>query len=384
MISCGVVVLLANVAVGLVIVEEEDPRRWVSAAYYTPSHSANSGSCPMDLGSGKSHPKCVPLSSCQLISDLMDRSCLAPGKLSELVCGYRGMEPLVCCPAAGLDTGLPPSPTRPPQDSPVVTKPTGFSGKCGQPIVRSSPGGLGSQPWVARVGFVNVQTGGQIYPCSGSIISPNTILTAAHCALAQREGFKLATVRVGEYDSRGDPDCTPQMCAFPVQDIPINHVVVHPGFQRINYKHDIALLVLKSSMNYSLAAQPICILQNGDVPLQGRRGRLIGWGKLPGQTGTPARQQQLELPIVALDQCRQIYSSKLPVTNDQLCVGGEQGRDACSGFGGAPLVLLDGATRTRYYQVGMASFGSNKCGAANIPSVYTNIQKYADWIKNNM
>lgn len=63
--------------------------------------------------------------------------------------------------------------------------------------------------------------------------------------------FRRTSVQVGEYDSKGDPDCTTTFCAHPVQDIPISHIIVHPGFERKVYKHDVALLVLKAPMNFS-------------------------------------------------------------------------------------------------------------------------------------
>jgi secreted trypsin-like serine protease len=66
---------------------------------------------------------------------------------------------------------------------------------------------------------------------------------------------------------------------------------------------------------------------------------------------TPSREQLLELPIVPLDQCTKVYSQVIPVTQNQICVGGEARKDACSGFGGAPLILLDHYTRSTYYQV---------------------------------
>ena len=65
----------------------------------------------------------------------------------------------------------------------------------------------------------------------------------------------------------------------------------------------------------------------------------------------PSRQQQLELPIVALETCSKIYGRVIPITTNQLCAGGEAKKDACSGFGGAPLVVLDHVMRDRYYQV---------------------------------
>ncbi|XP_068085721.1 CLIP domain-containing serine protease B4 [Anabrus simplex] len=359
----------------MVVVDEEesDNAAYISNSNVVYQATANGALC-------SSGSQCTLLANCRLLKDLMDQTCLAPDKLRTLTCGYYGTEPLVCCPNGAANTPLTPTTVPSP---PSAQTGTGFNGQCGQPLV-SGTSGLGSQPWTARIGFTNVRTGKMTYPCCGSIISSRTILTAGHCALAKSDGYKLSSVKVGEYDSRGDPDCTRTYCAHPAQSVAVSHVIVHPGYESKIFKHDVALLVLKTSLNFSLAAQPVCILQNGNVPLVGRRGKLVGWGKLPGQETTPSREQQLELPIIALEKCSAVYGSIIPVNTNQMCVGGEEGKDACSGFGGAPLVLLDHVTRTKYYQVGMASFGSDKCGMAGIPSVYTNIQKYSEWIKNNM
>lgn len=53
-----------------------------------------------------------------------------------------------------------------------------------------------------------------------------------------------------------------------------------------------------------------------------------------------SRQQQLEVPLVPLENCERIFGESVPVNEGQLCAGGEEGKDACSGFGGAPLLLF--------------------------------------------
>lgn len=114
---------------------------------------------------------------------------------------------------------------------------------------------------------------------------------------------------------------------------------------------------------------------------------LVGWGKAAGQTGNiqredykifetdtcwcvtdtgcgmkrilklffmfvtepPFRQQMLRLPILNIQQCANIYGRTLPVSEENICAGGERGIDACTGFGGAPLLVRHGDI---YYQVG--------------------------------
>lgn len=60
-----------------------------------------------------------------------------------------------------------------------------------------------------------------------------------------------------------------------------------------------------------------------------------------------------------------------------------KGHDACSGDGGAPLVTRDpGDSKTVMYLYGLNSFGPQQCGI--IPSVYTKVDYFIDWIRANM
>lgn len=55
---------------------------------------------------------------------------------------------------------------------------------------------------------------------------------------------------------------------------------------------------------------------------------------------------------------------------------GAEGRDACDGDGGGPLVCEKNKT---WYQMGIVSFGIG-CGRRNVPGVYTRVSAYTDWI----
>lgn len=58
-------------------------------------------------------------------------------------------------------------------------------------------------------------------------------------------------MRVGEWLTNSDIDCGEEFCGLPVQDIPLSHVIVHPGYEKGTYKNNIALLVLRSKINYT-------------------------------------------------------------------------------------------------------------------------------------
>ncbi|XP_030023450.1 CLIP domain-containing serine protease 14D isoform X2 [Manduca sexta] len=317
------------------------------------------GSCPP-------YTKCVPISACPLLEDMFDFSCFSSDKyfhrLNQLTCGHGNEEDYICCPSCECGQ--------------VYQENTE---KCGQSMVRGvNYDGLGTHPWVARIGFTNKDTGNVRFACSGSIISKRIVLTAAHCALAKPEGYKLSTVVVGEWDIGRSPDCNDFFCAPPTQAIKVQEVIVHPGYEQKIFRHDIALIMLKDEIKYSVTAAPICLNDKPEIVIK-ERASLVGWGKLSGQTNV-SRQQLLEVPMLPLENCEQVFGESVPVHEGQLCAGGEEGKDACSGFGGAPLLLKrDG----KYVQLGIVSFGSENCGSEGIPSVYTNIAHYYRWIVEN-
>jgi len=77
-------------------------------------------------------------------------------RLGALTCGYRGNEVLVCCPQVGFGSPLTFHHSDS-QGSAVAEK----KKICGRPLFNSikqgGSGGLGSHPWVARIGYISKQ-----------------------------------------------------------------------------------------------------------------------------------------------------------------------------------------------------------------------------------
>uniref|UniRef100_A0A336KWB3 CSON000672 protein n=1 Tax=Culicoides sonorensis TaxID=179676 RepID=A0A336KWB3_CULSO len=258
---------------------------------------------------------------------------------------------------------------------------------CGKTLVQGRTyKGLGAYPFVVRIGFRNTISGNMAYPCTGSILSRTTILTAAHCALAKSDGFKLSSVRVGDYDASTDPDCSEyNFCAPQANNHRISYIIVHPDYVQGEYHHDIALIVLKQPLNYSVAAQPIC-LRGDKINLNvGRRATVAGWGKMANQVTRSNKMELLEVPLASWDACQRVYAptgalkSSKSLGDQLMCVGGE-GRDVCQGFGGSPLIVKENGI---FWQIAILSFGSDACGMRGTPSVYTGIAHFIDWIRDN-
>lgn len=120
----------------------------------------------------------------------------------------------------------------------------------------------------------------------------------------------------------------------------------------------------------TVAAQPLCLHPDRENLIVGKRSVIVGWGKLSTLNVRSPELQYLEVPLTAWETCLKVYgptgaldspksvgkfSSKRRffaffvavlrnnsnyVDGQWMCAGGE-GKDACQGFGGAPLVIRD-------------------------------------------
>ncbi|XP_046290357.1 chymotrypsin-like protease CTRL-1 isoform X2 [Marmota monax] len=88
---------------------------------------------------------------------------------------------------------------------------------------------------------------------------------------------------------------------------------------------------------------------------------------------TPARLQQVVLPLVTVNQCRQYWGSR--ITDSMICAGAS-GASSCQGDSGGPLVCQKGNT---WVLIGVVSWGTNNCDV-QAPAMYTRVSKFNTWI----
>lgn len=93
----------------------------------------------------------------------------------------------------------------------------------------------------------------------------------------------------------------------------------------------------------------------------------------------------MHLPLITHEDCeKRLQTTRLGKTfhldESFICAGSEEGRDACKGDGGNPLVCQIG---NNFFQIGIVSWGID-CGINGVPGVYTNVAKFTDWIRNEL
>jgi len=255
------------------------------------------------------------------------------------------------------------------------------------------------------------------YICGGTLLNRWYVLTAAHC----EPGIKGGLADIGDWQISKELDCYHRgKCLPPNQIIEIERVIVHEDYKktRRNVFNDIALVKLKKAVVYhDESVVPVCLpidaydynllgINNLEEDIIGVRAHAVGWGKtnipeldtsdlIESETNSSATTDQLmrvDLPITTYQKCKETWSG-LDSYTKQVCAGGEKGKDSCNGDSGGPLVinkfhkgsknLTPDEEETRWYLVGVTSFGSKNCGSGR-PGVYTRVTAYIDWIKTNI
>lgn len=247
-----------------------------------------------------------------------------------------------------------------------------------QPNAPTIVGGREAEPgaWPWQVALIDI--GGHPYDdqyCGGSLISPDWVVTAAHCA----DGSEPGDIQV----LAGIHNLVAADAGFVRLDVA--RIIIHPDYGEVNqYDSDIALLELATSAPFrspSAAGLPIAgvaLVPENVGALVGVESTVTGWGnRQPGSSDYPAALHEVEVPIVSNADCRAAYGDT--ITSAMLCAGlSEGGKDSCQGDSGGPLVVFS-STRSRWELAGVVSWG-NGCALPGVPGVYTRVSTFAHWI----
>jgi secreted trypsin-like serine protease len=232
----------------------------------------------------------------------------------------------------------------------------------------------GTYPWLAHVidSLRNEEVG-----CTGTVIAPRLVLTAAHCLTDEETGEVNGpsgfTVVTGNVDWRAQPRGVRR----------VSQLVVAPGYEASTGVDDAALLVLARRTS----APPIALAQPGyDAPLlqAGTIAWMVGWGdKSYGQHGFTASLQEAPTAVQDSGWCE--ANAPPFYAPGQLCVIQPSGETTgtCEGDSGGPLIVGENGEERReeeWIELGLLIGNFNDC-ATTLPSVYTRVDALYPWIE---
>lgn len=204
--------------------------------------------------------------------------------------------------------------------------------------------------------------------CGGSLIAPNIILGAAHCAGNVADYVQLGRSHDGVYRNE-------------IETFRIIEQIYHPEWDRRLFYQDIVLFKIDGESRRN----PIKLSDdNSDDILNqfGKRSMILGWGKTTLYGDPSPHLREAEVSYISHKECtgkKYSYGSVIK-ENAMMCFAAD-GKDACQGDSGGPLIQVDkdhSDDPSYDVQIGVISWGVD-CAHKRYPGVYAKLD--FDWIE---
>ncbi|XP_062977533.1 transmembrane protease serine 12-like [Elgaria multicarinata webbii] len=243
----------------------------------------------------------------------------------------------------------------------------------GSRIIGGHEAQLGAWPWqvslqVYRLGL------GFLHICAGSLITNDSVLSAAHCTRKKLSPEIWRAVFGLHHLYKHSTYAIKRR---------VRAITVHTWYNRETYENDVALFKLSKPIIYNDYIQPICLPDKSLRLTKDTECYIAGWG-MQREDGTGTLQlQEAKIRIIPLDICNRYDWYGGSVSSNNLCAGSETGRvDSCQGDSGGPL-MCGFQNNAKYYLIGITSYGYG-CGRPKLPGIYVNISKYRSWVESKL
>lgn len=207
--------------------------------------------------------------------------------------------------------------------------------------------------------------------CGGILITPNAVLSAAHCGEIKEVFINCFNIRDRFLD---DQNC---------ERFLVEEQIIHPNYRQdsISEENDFAIIFLQEEsitepMKYLPSSSDFTIPENEDITI-------AGWGT----TGflnfnRPVTLRETIIQLVPEDTCNDLYRAEFDenLIQDNMFCASLPGRDSCQADSGGPAFF-----RCDFLEedllIGLISWG-RRCAEPNFPGVYAKISSALDFISD--
>lgn len=205
--------------------------------------------------------------------------------------------------------------------------------------------------------------------CSGVMLTSYFVLTVAHCVQGVHKNEIIVV--------KGSTDLTKKHNETLIYQV--RKMFVHESYKKEFKTYDIAILELRS--NNSTKSNTKIPLGNPDSVLdldEGTECQTGGWGATKNHDISETLKTA-NVKFMSPETCNVTAPFTGKVQESMLCASTSKkaGPSTCVGDSGAALLCQNKV-------VGLVSWGQETCGKQNLPTVYTDVGYYSNWIKSKM
>lgn len=222
--------------------------------------------------------------------------------------------------------------------------------------------------------FIEAREGKHGFACSGTVVAPRVILTAAHCVEEIEKGTITPAANYAVATGVTDPSEAQIGNVFHVAE---THVF--PGFDPGILHGDAAILILStptSAPPIPMAGATDAGIYAGGAPVQ-----LVGWGLTSAKAKEePGGLRATEMLVQTPTSCKQKTRTFYPPYSEaaQVCLlATTRASGGCFGDSGGPAIgqRADGTP----VEVGITSTGGPNC-STRLPNVLTRVDYVSTWV----